>query len=95
MPSLRNWFWNLLNHGEAPQLDPDEVVEAAYVTLPAAAIVIVRLREAGIPSSSVETRQGAAFRGTPMAQIFCRRGDLQRAQPIIDDVTTLSGDDRA
>jgi hypothetical protein len=94
MPSLRRWFWNLLNHGEAPPVDPDEVVEAGYVRLTTGPIVLVRLQDAGIPASSAETRQNV-YHGPAMARIFCRTRDLEQAQRIIDEVTDLSDDQHA
>ena len=87
MRSPRAWFYELLSRGAPETVDEDEVVEAGYVPLVSAPLVLARLREAGLQASGAETRANP-YGGTSMCRIFCRRGDLTEAQAIIDDVTS-------
>jgi hypothetical protein len=88
MAGLRTWLERVLGHGEPAEVDPNEIVEAGYVGLVAAGIVIARLEEAGIHAQSAEERPGGPEGAVWMARILCRAADLDAVQRVIDDVTT-------
>jgi hypothetical protein len=51
---LRTWLIDLLSRGEAPEPDPDEVIEVGTVLLSNGPLTIVALQEAGVEATMVE-----------------------------------------
>jgi len=70
--------------------DADELVEAALVALMGSEIIVSKLDVADIPATAIQ-EHGAFYLPSdsmrPMARIFVRRGDLERAMPIINEVS--------
>jgi hypothetical protein len=85
---LAQWFLSKLGDDETRIGDPDQVVEAGLVALAVSQIVVMRLGEEGIDATAQEERHfGRMVRIKPMARILVRLGDLDRARPIIDEVS--------
>ena len=70
MASPLDWFWKLLSRGEPPVVDPDEVVEAAFLNLVEAAMVVGRLQSEGLVVTYAEARNNP-YISRPMARVFC------------------------
>ena len=86
MTALLDWFWRLLNHGEADPVDDDRIVEAGYMGLVAGQMVMARLQDEGIYATSAETL-AHPYEFPSKVRIFCRAVDLPRVTPIIEEVT--------
>ena len=72
---------------EVLPVDPDAIVDIAYVHLGIASIIMQELELAGIPTKHVEQR-GHGFYGIPVARVYCYGRDVDRARPIVDRVVT-------
>ena len=86
MGSVREWFWRLLSHGEAPTVADDTIVEAGYMGVVQGQVVLVRLDELGIHAASAAASL-TPYQAPSMSRIFCRAGDLDTVQRIIEEVT--------
>ncbi len=82
------WFLSKLGDNDTVVGDPDRIVEGGLVALAVSQIVVMRLAEEGIDATAQEERHfGRMVRIKPMARILVRLGDLDRARPIIEDVS--------
>lgn len=86
MSSVREWFWRLLSHGEAPTVADDTIVEAGYMGVVQGQMVLVRLHEAGLHATSAAASL-SPYQAASMSRIFCRAGDFDAVQRIIEEVT--------
>ncbi len=81
---LRAWFGT----PELTEADLDRVVEAGLVPLASSQIIVDRLEEEGIRSVAHEDWiVGRTPRARPTARIMVRLGDLDRARPIVDELS--------
>jgi hypothetical protein len=79
---LVGWF------GTTPSApDPDSLVEVAYVRLADSQLILRALDQEGIGGEVVEEVRALGLGGipiSPMARLFVRSGDVDRAHPIIE-----------
>ncbi len=83
--SLRKWFGS----PGLSEADLDRIVEAGLVPLAASQLIVDRLdEEEGIPAVAHEDWiVGRTPRARPTARIMVRLGDLDRARPIVDELS--------
>jgi hypothetical protein len=89
MAGVRGWLWRLLDRGEPEAVDPDAIVEAGFVGVVAAEIVMARLTDEGIRAEALEERPGGPEGAALMVRIVSRAADVDAVRRVIDDVTTL------
>jgi hypothetical protein len=87
---IREWLVGRLG-GDDVVGDPAQLVEVGLVALAVSEIVLLRLAEEGIDAVAHEQAwYGSPFRfqTRPMARVMVRLADLERARPIVDEVST-------
>ena len=80
---IRSMMWNVLARGEAPVLDPDEIVELAVVSPFAGPMTVAALERVGIEAALYEVPRYPA--GTSLqssASVRVRRRDLEQAREV-------------
>lgn len=84
--SLRSRFIAWLAKGDAPEIDPDSLVEVAYVYLHEGPMLVSLLESAGIDASGVEaTNYATQATSTNRMRVFVRARDVEQAKPIVED----------
>jgi hypothetical protein len=81
--SLRTALLSLLGRGGERELDPDEYVDVVNVELWRSQLVVVALRERGVPAVALESST-IPYAPLTRARIQVPRHDLVRAMSIID-----------
>jgi hypothetical protein len=89
MAGIRDWLERLLSRGEPDEVDPDAIVEAGFVGVVPAAIVMAELEERGIQAEALQERPGGPEGAALMVRIVSRAADVDAVRRVIDDVTTL------
>jgi hypothetical protein len=79
---LKQWFVDLLSRGEAPESDPDALVEVGTVFLHQGPLTVEALRDAGIEATMVEAFD-APTAATTRARIFVRHRDAAAALGVL------------
>ena len=80
---IRSMMWNALSRGEAPVLDPDEIVELAVVPFTKGPLTVAMLEQAGIQAVWFEVpRYPASGALQSSALVRVRRRDLERALEV-------------
>jgi hypothetical protein len=80
---LRQWFWDLLARGEAPEPDPNAQVEATVVPLFNGPMLVERLRAEGVDAEGLEAFD-IRTRVTTQMRIMVRQRDLAEAREILE-----------
>jgi len=78
---LRTWLVDLLSRGEAPERDPNEVIDVGTVLLSNGPLTIVALQEAGIEATMIEVFDAPT--ATTRARIMVRRRDADAASAVL------------
>lgn len=81
---LRAKLVELLSRGEAPELDPDELVEVETVPAPNGLMTVETLVSAGIEALPVEAFDAVTARHT--VQIKVPRRQLREATEVLDSL---------
>ena len=79
---IRQWFVDLLSRGQAPEPDPNEVVELETTPLADAPIIVEALRQEGVEASSVEAFDPVT--AITRARVMVRRADVPAALEVVD-----------
>jgi hypothetical protein len=82
--SIKDWFVGLLSRGNAPEPDPNGLVEVETATLANAPIMIAALQDEGIAASSVESFDPVT--AITRTRIMVRRSDLPAALEALERV---------
>jgi hypothetical protein len=83
---LRRWLWSVLARGEAPELDPDELIEVALVSPPQAPMTVAPLARHGIDAFPVEqSRYPGGAQLAALVSVEVRRSDSERAARLVAD----------
>ena len=78
---LRQRIVDLLSKGEAPETDPDELVDVGTVTLAEGPLTVEALREAGIDATVVEAFDAPT--AITRARIMVRRRQADVASEVL------------
>ena len=81
---VRHWFVNLLSRGEAPELDPNALVELQEVSYTEAPIVVEALRREGIAASAEDIFDPAT--ALTRARVIVRRADVPAAIEVVEQL---------
>ncbi len=85
---VRAWIREWFGSPDLTEADLDRVVEAGLVPLAASQIIVDRLDEEGVRAVAHEDWiVGRTPRARPTARIMVRLGDLDRARPIVDELS--------
>ena len=82
---VRRWFYDLLSRGDAPELDPEEHIEARVVHETTAPMTIALLERNGIGAVSMAVPRVPGARLADYASIRVRRCDVDEARRLIDE----------
>jgi hypothetical protein len=74
---VRQWFVDLLSRGEAPEPEPDALVDLETVAVSDAPLVVAALRDEGIHASAVDHFDPAT--ALTRTRIMVRRADAPAA----------------
>jgi hypothetical protein len=80
---LRRWFFDLLNRGEAPAVDPEALVEVAVVQLHDGPRLVAELQRQGLEATGIEAFNIATDTRSLM-RIMVRHADLATASAIAE-----------
>lgn len=79
---VRQWFVDLLSRGQAPEPDPNAVVELETAPLSQAPILIDALQRKGIDASSVEAFDPVT--AITRVRVMVRRSDVPAALEVAE-----------
>lgn len=79
---VRQWFVDLLSRGQAPEPDPNAVVELETAPLSQAPILIDALQRQGIDASSVEAFDPVT--AITRVRVMVRRSDVPAALEVAE-----------
>src|SRR5919106_2831889 len=79
---IRQWFVDLLSRGQAPEPDPNAVVELETAPLSEAPIIIEALQREGIDASSVDAFDPVT--AITRARLMVRRSDVPAALEVVE-----------
>ena len=82
--SIKDWLMGLLSRGEAPEPDPNALVEVENATLIDAPMIIAALNDQGIDASSVDAFDPVT--ALTRTRIMVRRSDLPAARELLERV---------
>lgn len=80
---VRSWLYRLLERGEAPELDVNEVIEVANVPLSQGLLLLAAMEDAGIESTGIESFDVVTDARTRF-RVMVRRADAVAAAEIVD-----------
>ena len=80
---VRSWFYRLLERGEAPERDVNEIIEVADVPLSQGPLLIRAMKDAGIDSTGIESFDVVTDTRTRF-RVMVRRADAVAAAEIVD-----------
>lgn len=79
---VKQWFVDLLSRGDAPEPDPDAMVELQTAAVPDAPMIIAALQDEGIDATSVD--QFDPVTALTRARIMVRRADATAALAALE-----------
>ena len=81
---IKQWFMDLLSRGEAPEHDPNALVELQEVTYAEAPIVVEALRRHGIAATAEDIFDPAT--ALTRARVMVRRADVPGAIQVVEQL---------
>jgi hypothetical protein len=80
---VKEWFWSVLSWGDAPEQDPDELVELTVVSLMASQLTVALLERHLIGATAVDQRRIPGEGPIDSSSIRVRAGDLEAARGVL------------
>lgn len=78
---IRQWFVDLLSRGQAPEPDPDEMVELETASLPESPVVVDALQREGVDASTIDAFDPVT--AVARARVMVRRADVPAALEVV------------